>query len=166
MLIAGVQPRSGLDKRLEGSHRLVCLHGLVYVPVVLLQCKPNARGISRWGQARQARARARGGARDLQELLSEFSVEACLCADHEFDLLILRGLIRWELRRRRLLCRVECFADRRRVVGLFLILRLNNGPIDVARRSKTWRLRGSGDLRCAGRRELCGRNGGIGEFVI
>ena len=35
----------------------------------------------------------------------------------------------------------------------------------VTRRSKAWRLRGSGDLRCAGRRELCGSNGDIGEFV-
>jgi hypothetical protein len=29
-----------------------------------------------------------------------------------------------------------------------------------------WRLRESGDLRCAGRKELCGSNGGFGEFVI
>ena len=129
MLIAGVKPRSGLDLRLEGSHRHVCLQGLVYIPVVLLQCERSARGISRGGQARQAGARARGGARDLQEVLSEFSVEACPCAAHEFDMrkLIRRGLILVE-RRRRLPRQDECFGEQQRVLVHLLIrsLQQNN----------------------------------------
>ena len=129
MLIAGVQPRSVLDKLLEGSHRHVCLQGLVYIPVVLLQCERSAQGISNGGQARQAGARARGGARDLQEVLSEFSVEACPCAAHEFDMrkLIWRGLILVE-RRRRLPRRDECCGEQQRVLVHVLIrsLQQNN----------------------------------------
>ena len=46
-------------------------------------------------RGKQAHAHGEARARDLQELLSEFSVEACPCAAHEFDMLelILRGLV-------------------------------------------------------------------------
>jgi hypothetical protein len=80
------------------------------------------------GQAPQAGARGRGGARDLQELRSRLSVEACPCPVHECDLLelILRGLM--SAARRRLLRRDVCCEDRQRLLGLFLVRgrRLNN----------------------------------------
>jgi hypothetical protein len=79
----------------------VCVQGLAHITVVFLQCERSARGTTR-GQARQAGARARGKARDLQEPLSEWSVEAFPCPDHEVDTLhlTLRGLIRARRRRR------------------------------------------------------------------
>jgi hypothetical protein len=58
----------------------VCLEGLGQITVVSLQCERSARGTTR-GKSRQAGARARGGARDLQVTLSGVKVDGFRCYD-------------------------------------------------------------------------------------
>ena len=111
----------------------VCLEGRGHVTVLVLQCERSARGTTR-GQARQAGARARGGARDLHELPSVVKVDRasvpCVCLLYELDRQCRKRGLTSGLRR------VVCGEDRQQAADLIRsVLRADCGRVCVNMRA-------------------------------